>query len=256
MHIDGFRIADSHEHGTERMTAAGILAESSNLGTILISRKLGPPSELEKALRNFGLGSPSGLNWPGESPGILAPSSTWPASQAANISFGQGMSVSAIQIASVYSTIANGGVRVTPRLVNGLVDADGDLHASEPGPTRRVISQQAAASLTSMMEEVTTAKGTAPEAAIPGYRVAGKTGTADRIGPDGKYDGKVASFVGFAPADNPNLVVAVVLNNPKNGYFGGTVSAPVFRDIATFGLASRRAMPSGSPAPTFPLTAP
>jgi cell division protein FtsI (penicillin-binding protein 3) len=255
MHIDGFRIADAEAHGTERMTAAGVLAKSSNLGTILISRQLGPPSELEKALRNFGLGAPTGVNWPGESQGLLAPSSSWPASQAANISFGQGMSVTAMQIASVYSTIANGGVRVQPRLIDSLVDGDGDAHPTPPGPTRQVISAQAASTLSQMMEEVATSKGTAPQAAIPGYRVAGKTGTADRIGANGRYDGKVASFVGFAPADNPNLVVAVVLNNPKNGYFGGTVSAPVFRDIASFALASRRVVPSGTPPPTFPVNA-
>ena len=247
---------DAHAHGTETMTAAGVLAQSSNLGTILISRKLGPPAELEKALRNFGLGSPTGLGWPGESPGILAPSSTWPASQAANISFGQGMSVSAMQVASVYATIANGGVRVTPRLISGLVDPDGDVHPTEPGPTRRVISPQAASTVTQMLEEVTTKQGTAPQAAIPGYQVAGKTGTADRIDPNRQYNGKVASFVGFAPADNPNIVVAVVLDNPKNGYFGGTVSAPVFTEIALVRAGERRVVPSGTPPPTFPIMAP
>jgi cell division protein FtsI (penicillin-binding protein 3) len=256
MMIDGFRISDAEAHGTERLTAAGVLAQSSNLGTILISRKLGPPSALEAALRNFGYGSTTGLNWPGESPGILAPSSTWPASRAANVSFGQGMSVSAIQIASVYATIANGGVRVTPRIIGALVDADGDVHPTEPGPTRRVVSQQAATTVTQMLEEVTTSKGTAPLAAIPGFRVAGKTGTADRIDANGKYNGKVASFVGFAPADNPDVVVAVVLNNPKNGYFGGAVSAPVFADVASFALGSRRVVPSGTTAPMFPVTAP
>jgi cell division protein FtsI (penicillin-binding protein 3) len=257
MRIDGFRITDSHEHGVERMTAAGVLAQSSNLGTVLISRQLGPPAELEKALRSFGLGAPTGLGWPGESQGLLAPSSTWPASQAANVSFGQGMSVSAMQIASVYATIANRGVRVTPRLIDGLVDPDGDVHSTPAGPTRRVISQQAASTVSQMLEEVTTTKGTAPQAAIPGYRVAGKTGTADRIDEKtGKYNGKVASFVGFAPADNPDVVVAVVLNNPKKGYFGGTVSAPVFADITSFALASRRVVPSGTSAPTFPLMAP
>ncbi len=256
MSIDGFTISDSHAHGTETMTAAGVLAQSSNLGTILISRKLGPPAELEKALRSFGLGAPTGLDWPGESQGILAPSSTWPDSQAANISFGQGMSVSALQVASVYATVANGGVRVTPRLVGGLVDPDGDVHPTEPGSTRRVISPQAASTVSQMLEEVTTKKGTAPQAAIPGYRVAGKTGTADRIDPKtGRYSGKVATFVGFAPADNPDVVVAVVLDNPKNGYFGGTVAAPVFKEIVSFALASRRIVPSGTTPPTFPVMA-
>src|SRR6195952_5045982 len=257
MRIDGFPIADSHAHGVERMTAAGVLAQSSNLGTILISRKLGSPSELEGALRNFGLGAPTGLGWPGESQGLLAPSSTWAASTAATVSFGQGMSVSAMQIASVYATIANGGGRGTPRLINRLVDPDGDVHPTEPGPTRRVVSQRAADTVTQMLEEDTTKQGTAPPAAIPGYRVAGKPGTADRIDPKtGKYNGKVATFVGFAPADNPNIVVAVVLDNPTNGYFGGTVSAPVFADIASFALAERRVVPSGAIPPTFPLKAP
>lgn len=256
MTIDGFRIEDAEAHGTETLTAAGVLAQSSNLGTIQISRKLGPPSELENAFRNFGYGQTTGLGWPGESPGILTPSSTWPASQAANVSFGQGMSVSAMQIASVYATIANGGVRVTPRVIGGLVDQDGDVHPTEAGPTRRVISPQAASTVTQMLEEVTTKQGTAPQAAIPGYEVAGKTGTADRIDASGHYNGKVASFVGFAPADNPNLVVAVVLDNPKNGYFGGTVSAPVFAQIASFGLAQRRVVPSGATPTTFPIKAP
>jgi cell division protein FtsI (penicillin-binding protein 3) len=257
MTIDGYNIADSHAHGTETLTAAGVLATSSNLGTIEVSRQLGPYAQLEGALRNFGLGSPTGLNWPGESQGILAPSSTWAATTAATVSFGQGMSVSAMQVASVYATIANGGVRVTPRLVKGLVDPDGDVHPTEPGPTRRVISQQAASTVTQMLEEVATKQGTAPQAAIPGYRVAGKTGTADRIDPKtGKYNGKVATFVGFAPADNPDIVVAVVLDNPTNGYFGGTVSAPVFADIMSFALAQRRVVPSGTTPPTFPIMAP
>lgn len=256
MTIDGFRIEDAEAHGTETLTAAGVLAQSSNLGTINISRRLGPPSELEKAFRNFGYGQTTGLGWPGESPGILAPSSTWPASQAANVSFGQGMSVSAMQIASVYATIANGGVRVTPRIIGGTVDPDGDVHPTAPGPTRRVISPQAATTVTQMLEEVTTKQGTAPQAAIPGYEVAGKTGTADRIDATGHYNGKVASFVGFAPADNPSVVVAVVLDNPKIGYFGGTVSAPVFADIASFALAERRVVPSGATPVTFPIKAP
>jgi cell division protein FtsI (penicillin-binding protein 3) len=166
------------------------------------------------------------------------------------------MSVSAIQVASVYATIANGGVRTTPRLVSGLVDPDGDVHPTEVGPTRRVISPEAASTVTQMLEEVTTKQGTAPQAAIPGYRVAGKTGTADRIDANGRYNGKVASFIGFAPADNPDIVVAVVLDNPKNGYFGGTVSAPVFADIAGFALAQRRVVPSGTQPPTFPVLAP
>jgi cell division protein FtsI (penicillin-binding protein 3) len=161
-----------------------------------------------------------------------------------------------MQVASVYATIANGGVRVTPRIINGLVDADGDVHRTDPGPTRRVVSPQAASTVTQMLEEVTSSNGTAPQAAIPGYRVAGKTGTADRIDSHGKYNGKVATFVGFAPADNPDIVVAVVLDNPKNGYFGGTVSAPVFADITSFALANRRVVPSGTPAPSFPVMAP
>ncbi|HSP37210.1 MAG TPA: penicillin-binding protein 2 [Frankiaceae bacterium] len=256
MRIDGFTIGDAEAHGVERMTAAGVLAKSSNLGTVLISRKLGPPSEMEAALRNFGLGAPTGLGWPGESQGLLAPSSTWAASTAATVAFGQGMSVTAMQIASAYATIANGGVRVTPRLINGTVDPNGDVHPTTPGPTRRVVSAQAASTVSQMLEEVTSKQGTAPQAAIPGYRVAGKTGTADRIDDKGKYNGKVATFVGFAPADNPDVVVAVVLDNPKNGYFGGTVSAPVFADIAGFALASRRVVPSGTPAPSFPVMAP
>lgn len=250
-----YTIHDAENHPQELLTVAGVLAESSNLGTLLISRMLGAPAELEGALRSFGLGAATGVGFPGESSGILQPSAQWDVSKAATIPFGQGMSVTALQMASVYAAIANGGVRVPPRLVEGLVDSDG-LTPAQQGPPSRVVSPATAATVSQLLEAVTTADGTAPKAAIPGYRVAGKTGTADRIGPNGKYSGYVASFVGFAPADKPAYVVTVVLDNPRNGHYGGSVSAPIFQKIMSYALAAHRVPPTGTPPANFPLKGP
>jgi cell division protein FtsI (penicillin-binding protein 3) len=141
-------------------------------------------------------------------------------------------------MASVYATIANGGVRVTPRLIDETIDPDGAEHATPFSAGQRVIRPDTARVLTRMLEAVTTDDGTAPDAAVTGYRVAGKTGTAYRADSEcGCYKGYVSSFVGFAPADAPRLVVEVVLDNPRNGHFGGQVAAPVFQKIMTFSLA-------------------
>lgn len=247
-----YTIVDAETHPEEPLTVAGVLAQSSNLGTLLISRMLGAPAQLESALRGFGLGATTGVGFPGESSGILAPSSQWDVSKAANIPFGQGMSVTALQMASVYATIADGGVRMPPRLVEGLVDSDGLTPAQSP-PPRRVVSTATASTVSQLLEAVTTTDGTAPLAAIPGYRVAGKTGTASRIGPDGRYSGYVASFVGFAPADKPAYVVAVAVDNPRAGHYGGSVSAPIFHQVMSYALASGRVPPTGTPPAHFPL---
>jgi len=247
-----YTISDAESHPPEPLTVAGVLAQSSNLGTLLISRMLGAPVELETALRGFGLGAATGVGFPGESSGILQPSAEWDVSRAANIPFGQGMSVTPLQMASVYATIANGGLRMPPRLVEGLVGTDG-LAPAPQGAPRRVVSPATAATVSELLEAVTTADGTAPKAAIPGYRVAGKTGTASRIGPDGRYSGYVASFVGFAPADKPAYVVAVVVDNPRNGHYGGAVSAPIFQQIMSYALAAGRVPPTLTPPAHFPL---
>jgi cell division protein FtsI (penicillin-binding protein 3) len=253
--VPPFVIHDSEDHPAENLTVAGVLAESSNLGTVLISRMLPSRQDLENELRAFGLGELTGVNLPGESAGLLAKSSTWSDAQAANIPFGQSMSVTALQVAAAYATIANGGVHVTPRLIAGNINGNGKVSPTPEGPTRRVVSQQTAKTVSQLLEQVTDSSGTGTAAAIPGYRVAGKTGTASRIDPKtGTYSGYVASFVGFAPADKPSLVVLVTLDNPKSSIFGGSVAAPAFAKIMEFALTSLRVPPTGTKPVVYPLT--
>jgi cell division protein FtsI (penicillin-binding protein 3) len=168
------------------------------------------------------------------------------------------VSVNALQTASVYATIANGGVRVAPNLIAGTTDDKGAFTPAARPSSRRVIKQSTASELTRMLEGVTSKDGTAPEAQIPGYRVAGKTGTAQKVNPAcGCYTGGgyTSTFVGFAPAENPQLVVEVVLQKPQKGYYGGEVAAPVFKDVMSFALQSRRIPPSGSKSPKIRIYA-
>jgi cell division protein FtsI (penicillin-binding protein 3) len=248
----GRPFVDAEPHGTEHLTAAGVLAHSSNIGTILISEQVGT-AKLEQTMRAFGLGARTALGFPGESRGLL-PASPWSATQSATIPYGQGMSATALQMASVYATVANGGVRVAPRLVDAVGAAGGTVRPVARTPGTRVVSARTAAALTQMLEAVATDAGTAPAAEVPGYRVAGKTGTANRVDPScGCYQGYVSSFIGFAPADDPQVVVEVVLDNPKNGHFGGQVAAPVFQRVMTFALASLGVAPAGTKPPNLVL---
>jgi cell division protein FtsI (penicillin-binding protein 3) len=248
---------DAESHSTERLTVTGVLAKSSNIGTIQIAEKVGK-DRLYSFLRAFGFGETTGVGLPGESRGILPPPATWSGTQLPTIAFGQGVSVTALQMASVYATVANGGMRVAPRLVRGTVGADGLLDPADPAPARRVLSPRVSTQLRVMLEAATTPQGTAPLAQIPGYRVAGKTGTAQRAdGPRGYRGGSyTSSFVGFAPADHPELVVAIVLQDPVRGHFGGVVAAPVFRQVMSFALQARRISPTGTRPPTAVLSVP
>ena len=249
----GHTFNDAETHGTEQLTTAGVLAKSSNIGTMLIGEQV-PPATMEKYQRLFGLGATTGLGLP-ESKGILAPSSTWNDTQRYTVLFGQGLSVTVLQAAQVFATLANGGVRVQPTMVTGWSDADG-RHYDAPAPiSTRVVSAQTARSMVDMMEGVVVEGGTAVKAAIPGYRVAGKTGTAQRADQTcGCYRGYTASFIGLAPADNPELVIAVVLQNPVNGHFGGEIAAPVFQELMSYALKLRKVPPTGSPSPAVPTT--
>jgi cell division protein FtsI (penicillin-binding protein 3) len=245
---------DAEQHAVEHLTVAGVLAKSSNVGTIQIAQKLGA-DKLYAAMRAFGFGETTGLGFPGESTGSIPDVAHWSNSTLPTVAFGQGVSVTALQVASVYATIANGGVRVTPTLINGHVAPDGTVTATPPPATRVVVSPEVAAEVRRMLESVTSDLGTAPAARIPGYRVAGKTGTAQRPDGHGGYSGFVSSFVGFAPADDPQLLVSVVLDDPKNGHFGGQVAAPVFREVMKFALQTRRIPPTGTTAQPYPLVA-
>ena len=248
---------DSHEHPTLYRTVAGTLAESSNIGTILVSETM-KPKTLESYFHKFGLGALSGTGYPGESRGLLPPSKTWSGTQKATVAFGQGVSVTAIQAASVFQTIANDGVRVAPRLVESQTQADGAVTRTPASKRARVVSHHTAADLSRMLEGVVGPDGTAEEAQIPGYRVAGKTGTADYYDARlGRYSGRTASFIGYAPADDPQIVVAVIIQKPTYPFFGGYVAGPVFKDVTTYALQELKIPPTGKKASpvTLKLTA-
>ena len=254
--------ADHVEHETLYLTLAGVLAESSNIGTILAAGELGDTQEeanqvLYRYLRAFGIGQPTGLNFPGETPGILAEPEDWDSAQQYTIPFGQGLSINAVQAASVYSTIANGGERITPTLVRGTTGPDGEYEPAPPPERTRVISEDTARQLTEMLETVVASdQGTGHSARIPGYRVAGKTGTANRVDPDtGTYRGYTPSFAGFAPADDPRVTVYCALQNPTvGGYTGTETCGPVFNEVMQFALAALQVPPTGEEFAGLPVT--
>ncbi len=249
-------INDYWDHGRLKLTLTGVIAKSSNIGILLAADEFSP-RQLHRYLSNFGLGSKTGIGFAGESPGLLPPWQSWQQINQDTIAFGQGVSVSALQMAAAVNTIANDGVLVTPSLVKGsATTAYGETVGSDTATTRRVISRSAAQQTTEMMEAVTDPEeGTAPLAAIEGYRVAGKTGTAQRVGADGLgYDGTfTVSFAGFAPADDPRFLVYVVIHDPRNGGGGGTVGGPVFHKIMTYVLRKYAVPPTGAAAPDNPL---
>lgn len=250
----GAAFHDDEPHGVEHLTATGVLAQSSNMGTMLIAEKLGE-RRLYDALKRFGIAEPSGLGFPGESPGLLADVSAWGPTNFATIAFGQGLSLNALQATSVFATIANNGVRVQPSLIASTTAPDGTVTPA-PAPTAtRVVSAKAASTLRRMMEAVVSSQGTAPEAEIPGYRVAGKTGTAQRVDPScGCYRGYTASFIGFAPADKPALVVSVTLQRPVYGHYGGMLGGPVFKRVMSFALQAEGIPPTGRKPPHMKTT--
>lgn len=245
---------DHDDHGTEHLTLTGVLAKSSNIGTILAAERL-TSNELYDALRRFGIGERTGIGFPGEAKGFLPLPSSWYGTTFPTIAFGQGISVNAVQAASVFATVANDGVRVTPSLVSATTAPDGTVHPAAPAQSTRVVSARTAATLRAMLETVVSDQGTAKAARIPGYRVAGKTATAQRYDPACScYRGYVASFIGMAPADHPELVVAVSLVNPRNGHYGGAEAGPVFKSVMSFALQALRIPPTGVRAPAMRLT--
>jgi cell division protein FtsI (penicillin-binding protein 3) len=247
---------DSHPHPVEQMTYTGVLVESSNVGTIMGAQKIGGP-KLHEMLTRFGLGKRTGIELPGESPGILRrEKDQWSGTDYGTHPIGQGYAVNGVQMASVYATIANDGVRMKPTILKQTVNPDGTVRPADKAEPVRVISTEVARQLRGMLEGVTNEGGTAVSAAIPGYRVAGKTGTAQRAAEGGGYgNGYVASFVGFAPADAPRLVLSVSVQDPKNGYYGGAVAGPVFSDIMKFALRSMQVPPTGAASPKLRLRA-
>lgn len=236
VYVDGYEFADVHDHGTSQWSVAEILTQSSNVGTILIARELGE-EQLDRYMRSFGFGRPTGLDLPRESSGLLLPLEDWTATSLSTIALGQGISVTAAQAAAAVNVIANGGTYVAPRIIAAADDEDGVPRPTDPAPARRVVSEGTARQMAAMMTSVVS-EGTGVEAAIDGYPVAGKTGTARKPLEGGGYedaDGNyhyVAAFAGFVPANRPALSVTVVIDEPTADIYGGTVSAPVFRRLA------------------------
>ncbi len=231
---------------TERFTAAGILAVSSNTGSILIGELLSNQT-LYKYLTKFGIGASTGSGLQGESAGILRPVAQWSGTSAPTVAFGQGYSLTALQATSIFATIANNGVRVSPTVVAGTSDSSGRFTPSQPRSSEEVISAATAKKMRAMMESVVSANGTASSAAIPGYRVAGKTGTAMRFNDICRcYSGYTSSFIGFAPADKPAYVISVTIQNPKGLHWGGALAGPVFKKVMSFVLQSQYISPTNT----------
>ncbi len=254
----GQLIHDAEWAPGERYTIAGIIAHSSNIGMSQVAKHVSEQTQYDY-LRAFGLGQPTGIGLPGESQGLLPPVSQWAADTRYTLSFGQGVAVTALQMAEVYATIANGGVRVQPTLIEGTTNAAGKYAPSAPSPSRRVIQAKTARELLQILQQVPAidAAGNQPWGIIPGYAVAAKTGTSQ------ESNGKCAlcvygsSWIGMAPGDNPQLVVAVNVQNPrKGGYFGAVVAGPVFYQVMKDALATLQIPPDGATPAKVRLTAP
>jgi cell division protein FtsI (penicillin-binding protein 3) len=253
----GKSFSDYWKHGTLRLTVTGVFARSSNIGTILAAERMPQAKEkLATYMERFGIGQKTELGLPGESGGLILDRDQWSGTTFPTMSFGQGYSVNTVQMTSVFATIANGGVKVQPSIVEAIVRPDGTIEQTPDGERERVVREDTARQVMAMMEAVVGEGGTAPQARIPGYRIAGKTGTAQFVDPDCRcYAGDVtASFVGVAPADAPRLAVGVFVHQPKRGRGGGELAAPVFKEVTTYALQALQIAPSGKRAPRLSLT--
>jgi cell division protein FtsI (penicillin-binding protein 3) len=252
---------DHDPHPTTSWSVTDVLAQSSNVGTIMLAQQLGP-ERLDQYLRDFGFGEATGLGFPNEVPGLMLEAQDWSGTSIGSIPLGQGISVTALQMLTAYNAIANDGVLVEPRLVSATVEADGTEHAAPAPEERRVVSVETATQVQSMLARAVSS-GTGVEAAIPSYDVAGKTGTARKPQPEGGYEDAagnyhyVSSFAGFVPAQDPSLSVIVVIDEPTSSIYGGDVAAPVFSQIAQESLRRLHIPPPAatlSSAPTQPAT--
>jgi cell division protein FtsI/penicillin-binding protein 2 len=225
-------IHDAEPRGTETMSVAQILSRSSNVGAITLAQLLGP-QRLAQWIERFGFGRLTGVDFPGETPGIVLPVEQWSGSTIGNVPIGQGIAVTAVQMAAAYASIANNGVWITPHLVDHVVGG-----RRTKVEHRRILSPRIASQVKSMLVNV-VAEGTGTLAAVPGYTIAGKTGTAAKPDPvAGGYSTSnyVASFVGVVPASRPRLVILVSVDEPRGAIWGGVIAAPAFKRIADFAL--------------------
>ena len=248
LHRQDRPIGDYWDHGTLRLTLAGIIAKSSNVGTVLAADQF-HRGQLRRYLTGFGLGQRTDVGLGGETKGILPQGADWTSQVGDRIAFGQSLSVNALQMLTAVNTIANDGVRVSPSLVKGEATTDkGQKVGTSMATSRRVVSEKAAHETMLMMERVLDPEeGVAPGAAVPGYRVAGKTGTAQRVGKDGRYDGSTTvSFAGFAPADDPRFTIYVVVHSPRAGSGGGSTAGPAFSKLMSYTLRRYGVPPTGA----------
>jgi cell division protein FtsI/penicillin-binding protein 2 len=231
IHVADRVIRDAHPRGTERLTVDQILSQSSNVGTITLAEKLGA-ARLSEWISRFGFGHLTGIDYPGETPGIVPPLDKWSGSTIGTLPIGHGIAITPVQMAAAYGTVANDGVWLQPHLVDRI-----GSHARRDVKSRRILSPGVSRQVLKMMEDVVI-EGTGQEAQVPGYKVAGKTGTAAKPDPSGGYSTSryVASFVGIVPATNPRLVILVTVDEPQAAIWGGVVAAPAFQQIAGFDL--------------------
>jgi cell division protein FtsI/penicillin-binding protein 2 len=224
-------IEEAHPVGYRTLSTADILAQSSNVGAVTIGQELGE-KRFDEWVHRFGFGTPTGIDYPGEEQGIVPTADQYSGSSIGNLPIGQGLSVTPVQMMSAFAAIANGGTLRPPRLVKAV-----DGEATEVAEGEQVISEKTAGQLRKMLEGVLGPFGTAPEVSVPGYVLAGKTGTAQKV-VDGTYSETqyIPSFIGFAPAEDPKLLVSVVVDEPQGDYYGGSVAAPAFGEIASFAL--------------------
>jgi cell division protein FtsI (penicillin-binding protein 3) len=247
--VDGYTIHDAEPHGVETMTLGDIIAHSSNVGASIVADRVGDEG-MQQTFSRFGFGSPTGVGFPGEAAGLMPAPDRWTALTRATVSFGAGVAVTPLQMASVYATIANGGRWVQPRLVDATIGADGVRHAAPTAATHRVVRRSTSRMITRMLAYAVQ-DGTGVGAQIAGYQVAGKTGTAKKVDEAGHYVHRyVASFIGLLPARDPRVVVAVIIDEPKTVY-GGIAAAPVFQQVARYAI-QRLGIEPARPVPLPP----
>lgn len=247
LRINGETINDSMKHSTYDMTAAGIFARSYNTGTVMVGNKLDNKVR-EDYMRKLGIGANIDLGLGGYNKGILAPSADWERRQQYNIMFGQGYTQTALETAKIFQTVSNGGVQMEPQLIDAYIDADGTEHKEASAEPKRVFSQKTSDQMLRMMETVVQ-EGTGKKMAIEGYRVGGKSGTAQAAGPTGKYDGYTSSFAGVAPLDDPQFVVVVTMHRPKGDWkswsVGDTFTEIMSKTLNTYNVPPSKSKPNG-----------
>jgi cell division protein FtsI (penicillin-binding protein 3) len=256
LQVADHRFRDDHHHADENMPITDILAESSNVGTIKLAQALGP-ERVDQYLRSFGFGGPTGLDLPGETNGLMLPVDEWSGTSIGSIPIGQGISVSAMQMLAAYNVIANNGRYVAPRLVDATIGTDGVRHEMQRSDRHDVIAPETSRAVREMLTQVVE-RGTGKKAAVPGYSVAGKTGTARKPLPNGAGYGKageykyVSTFAGFVPAERPELSIIIVIDEPGAdvSYYASDIAAPAFSQLARVALRDMQIPPSaGATAP-------